>query len=132
MRVPQKSSRNLHINWPEKMKRRIKIIVALTFMLKANIFSQSELRYLLPEKTLKINGSQIFGTAISPERFFVNLTDTRQVLLAAPSNSLILPDYSIRTFAFFCRKEFQFEKATKIPLRFRLGSLEYCNKLEGK
>lgn len=34
--------------------------------------------------------------------------------------------------SFFCKKEWQFEKATKIPFKFRLGSVQQCDWLEGK
>jgi hypothetical protein len=33
---------------------------------------------------------------------------------------------------FFCNKELQVQKAVGIPIKFRLSTVEYCDKLEGK
>jgi hypothetical protein len=33
---------------------------------------------------------------------------------------------------FFCKRELDIQKASHLPVFFRLGSLESCNKLEGK
>jgi|HubBroStandDraft_6_1064221.scaffolds.fasta_scaffold101006_2 hypothetical protein len=44
----------------------------------------------------------------------------------------IPPDIYYIQSGFFCKREWEIEKATHIPLRFRLGSLADCNALEGK
>jgi hypothetical protein len=49
---------------------------------------------------------------------------------AALKSSILGGDYYSRHLGFFCQREWQFEKITHIPLRFRLGTLEYSNQLE--
>ena len=45
---------------------------------------------------------------------------------------LLAQDYYSKSLGFFCKKEWQLEKAVKVPFRFRLGSLDYVNSMEGK
>lgn len=39
-------------------------------------------------------------------------------------------NYYTQRFGFFCKRELLMEKATGVAFRFRLGSLDYCNKIE--
>ena len=54
------------------------------------------------------------------------------ILLNPITSSTISADFYTQNFGFFCKGELQIEKVTKIPLRFRLGSLQYNDYLEGK
>jgi len=45
---------------------------------------------------------------------------------------LLPPDFYSTHLGFFCRKELQVEKAVKFPIKFRLGSVAYCDAMEGK
>ncbi len=45
----------------------------------------------------------------------------------------ILPQgYYYSQLGFFCKTELKFESATKVPFKFRLGSVSYNDWLEGK
>ena len=62
-----------------------------------------------------------------------NITMEEKLIIPwSQSQPLLASDYYVKQMPFFCRKELQIEKATSIPLRFRLGSLQYTDYLEQK
>lgn len=46
--------------------------------------------------------------------------------------NIVPANYYSSKLGFMCKQELELEKKTKIPFRFRLGSLAYTNMLEGK
>ena len=42
------------------------------------------------------------------------------------------PGYYASQLGFFCKQEIKFEKTAKIPFKFRLGTVEDCDRMEGK
>ena len=72
----------------------------------------------------KLNNSISFIHFTPPAASTVtNLQNVKQTIPA---------DFYACNIGFFCKKELLIEKATKIPFRFRLGSLQQCNYYEGK
>jgi hypothetical protein len=55
-----------------------------------------------------------------------------------PPNGSDLPkpvisgNFYTQNFGFFCKKELQLEKITKVPFKFRLGSVQQVDWMEGK
>lgn len=48
------------------------------------------------------------------------------------SNNVIPSSFYVNNLGFFCKKEIKLEAATGIPFKFRLGSVQYCDRMEGK
>ena len=58
---------------------------------------------------------------------------TKIVFYKQPISKNSLPgNFYAKQLPFFCSKELQVQKAIGFPIKFRLGSVEYCDKMEGK
>lgn len=64
----------------------------------------------------------------------VNSAFEAHTIPKAPPQQLspIRPDFYAANLGFFCKQEIKFEKSTKISFKFRLGSVQQCDWLEGK
>jgi hypothetical protein len=72
-------------------------------------------------------GSLILSSGIKD----ANKTQNQRLISLRPAYTLT-PDYYTQHMGLICKKELALEKVTRMPLRFRLGSLQQCNYLEGK
>jgi hypothetical protein len=129
---------NLQTNDRMKWQRVYQILVVLLLIFPVRIFSQQQMP-LFAQKIPHISKSPVNfkGEIQGANRYagcpFIN-NGTRPITLNPFPFRLevVYTNFTIQNLPFFCKKEFLFEKNTSVPLRVRLGSLDYVNKLEGK
>lgn len=73
-----------------------------------------------------------FSSATSLENPPPSLNSIFKSNTNANSNSNTYTAYRYCDLAFFCKIEVQLEKKTKFPVKFRLGTVDYVDYLEGK
>jgi len=121
------------------------IVVVQVFLFSANIFGQEkrvENFSLLNRKSgFSFKSDLYYGSFLQSKKLAVNkFKKNNEVYHNFYLNPVFFParltpvaeNYYSNSLGFFCQKEWQIEKATSIPLRFRLGSLDYTNYLECK
>jgi len=93
------------------MKEKLKILIFCTILVAKGAFGQ------------KLHADT---TRFSLKKTFYDSSYTRQMPFMIPVN------FYTMNMGYVCRKELKLEKVTGIPFRFRLGSLNYNDWLEGK
>ena len=98
------------------MKSKFITLSFCTFFVTYHAYSQTKSALILQKpffKTSILDTAKTFPLNISP-------------------SMLVSPSFYSNNLAFFCRQEIKFEKVTKIPFKFRLGSVQQVDYLEGK
>ena len=69
-----------------------------------------------------------------PKYYFLNYNSVRVISSAgySKSSAFVSPYKYKNQLGFVCKWELKMDEKTKNPVRFRLGSYDYVNKLEGK
>jgi hypothetical protein len=112
-------------------------VVVLIFSFSGEIFAQEK----NVEKFMDHNGNllpqprkDIFFSSsfFSSKGYYRDPVLSSQKVSSTSAFTPVAKDYYSKHLGFFCRKEVWLEKSISLPLRFRLGSVEYTDYMEGK
>lgn len=93
------------------------------------------MRYVIPLFVVIVSGHICFAQEHTGLRYVpssVSLSSAPTIAKNIVTNPHTIPaNLHTQHFGFFCRQELHMQQA-KVPLSFRLGSMDLCNRLEDK
>lgn len=108
-------------------------LVVLLLMFNGEILGQVNLIDFTPSKPSEsINYKKIRSLQIWPDINNLSINDSEKQTANFVLFKIIPASLSLNNLGFFCKKELQLDKIVAVPIRFRLGSLEYVNWMEQK
>ena len=128
------------------MPQRLNIILVVLLMLTGKVFSQDNFLERgtdstnvlnVSKKIYSANGKLTVCESLETVHFCsFNKSDPKKEFNIKYDNRLLKAEPLIKSFytdhlGFFCKREIQLEKITSVAFRFRLGSLDHVNRLEG-
>jgi hypothetical protein len=141
--IYQKSGLNLQNNLIHMPQRNFFGFVVLLFLFSGEILGQEKNVEKFPLGTANLTNYSLIRTLkpyFQNVKFQVQASERASIfsiknilnLSSLSFSAPLAPNFYSNNLSFFCRKELQIEKAITVPLRFRLGSLEYTDYLEQK
>ena len=73
-----------------------------------------------------------YSVTTPPFCYKQKIMDEAYLVKTIPGIMRLRGDYYSSGLGFFCKQEIKLEKTIKIPFKFRLGSIQYCDRMEGK
>jgi len=121
---------NLQTNEVALAERSFYFVVVLILMFNSDIMGQENIpHFSTNSKKIQFNPLEnkplrLTGPRSLPFLYFPGIPTKR--LSPVPQN------FYTKNLGFFCKREWEWEKKSSIPLRLRLGSVPYVDHLEGK
>lgn len=107
---------------PSKVFKKAKFLFFCMIFVMNGLLAQTYL-----QKTVPLSE---FNIPLKP--LVVSLSLNNQPFKLPDSKPLLSPNYYSTHLSFFCKQEIKMEKVAKIQIKFRLGTVEECDRMEGK
>jgi hypothetical protein len=102
--------------------KKAKILFFCMIFVAPDIYSQVLVPVKTPLPAVKMASNTVAAT-LSLNQPLTSFTSPKPFLS---------PGYYASQLGFFCKQETKLEKTAKIPFKFRLGSVDDCDRMEGK